>query len=196
MVPEEKLLLKHIADSNTKAFEQLFNSYYQILCVYCKHYFTDNQICENIVQDVFVRIWEKRTELEITTSLKVYLFSAVKNRCLNQLEHQRVRQDYFEKNNKLRQTDYSRSSDFYYEVGLAEKIKDAIDSLPPRRREIFRLNREKGLKYKEIAEKLNISVKTVEVQMGQALKDLREKLKDYNSDLHLFFWIRRASDYN
>jgi RNA polymerase sigma-70 factor (ECF subfamily) len=121
----------------------------------------------------------------ITSSLRSYLFRAVRNLSLNYLEHRKIMSGYASMVME-RESDRHDYSDFYVEVGLREKIDAAVSALPEKRQEIFRLAREEGLKYREIAEQLNISVKTVETQMTLALKQLRTSLKDYRH-LVLFF---------
>lgn len=160
--------------------------YYAPLCLFAQKYLHDADESEEVVQAFFLKLWEDRSKIEITISLKSYLFGAVRNRCLNFIKHQKIKQDYeTEVVNSISAENYAANS--FLEVDLLKKIEESINALPPRRREIFILSREHGLKYREIAEKMNISVKTVEAQMGQALKDLRENLKVYKQLLISFF---------
>ncbi len=183
----EKVIFQQIKEGNKQSFEKLFRFYYAPLCHFSRKYITDPDECEEIVQGFFLKIWEKRSALDITVSVKNYLFSSVRNRCLNYIKHQKIRQGY--KTEVLSKNDSQLNPDNYLlEVDLQNKIREGIDSLPPRRREIFMLSREEGLKYREIADKLGISIKTVETQMGQAMKDLREKLSTYKSLLITFFF--------
>lgn len=163
-----------------KAFEALFDRYYSYLCLYATQYVKNNNEAGEIAQDVFVRFWEKRDELQINTSVKNYLFRSVKNQCLNFIQHNKIKNQYTQKILCEKKKYESRETD-YFEPGLIKKIEEAIQSLPEKRQEIFRLSREQGLKYREIAKKLDISIKTVETQMGLAIKTLRNKLKDYTS---------------
>ncbi|MCF8359491.1 MAG: RNA polymerase sigma-70 factor [Prolixibacteraceae bacterium] len=182
----EKKLFQQIKEGNKQSFEKLFRFYYAPLCHFSRKYIADPDECEEIVQGFFLKIWEKRSDLDITVSVKNYLFSSVRNRCLNYIKHQKIRQGY--KTDVLSKNNSQLNPDNYIlEVDLHNKIREGIDSLPPRRREIFILSREEGLKYREIAEKLGISIKTVETQMGQALKDLRKKLSTYKHLLITFF---------
>lgn len=166
-----------IKNGDKKSFELLFKAYYQPLCFYAMKFLCTNSDSEEIVQEVFINIWEKRNTISDPLSVRNYLFGAVRNRSLNALKHKKI-VDQHKLNNLKTQLEQS-NDDFMQEVGLMKKINAQIDALPPRRREIFILSREYGLKYREIAEKLNISVKTVEAQMGEALKTLRENLKEY-----------------
>jgi len=132
-----------------------------------------------IVQDIFVNIWKNRKNLNIVSSFRSYLFSSVKNACLNQKKHILIREKYKEQNElNLNRNSISPETEFQTSE-LDIKIRETIDKLPLKRREIFILSRYDGLKYKEIADKLNISIKTVENQMGSALKFLRQELIDY-----------------
>lgn len=174
----EKELFIQLKKGDKIAFEAIFNIYYASLCIYANRMLNDDEKAEEIVQNLFVNLWSKRKNLDVESSLKYYLFRSVRNQCLNQLQHLKIREKYAQKvieNQEIEIHDH----DYFIEVDLAKKIQESIESLPEKRRQIFKLSREEGLKYKEIAEKLNLSVKTVEAQMGLALKQLREKLKDY-----------------
>lgn len=185
-IKDDKSLTLELARGNEKAFEAIFSKYYKALCSFSKQFLNDDELAEETVQDMFVKIWEKRFSLSIETSLEHYLFRAVRNHCFNQLQHQKIKNRYAEKVLKNTETEI-HSEEYFLEPDLKNKIEEAINSLPPKRKEIFRLSREEGLKYKEIADQLDISVKTVEAQMGLALKYLREKLKDFNDTLELLF---------
>lgn len=160
-------------------FEKLFRTHYSYLCAFANKFLKDQDAAEEIVQEVFVNLWKKRNELSINTSLKSYLFTAVRNSSLNLIKHINIRENY-KAHNKLEiehQENYLGDSILANE--LEERIHTSINMLPTERKKIFILSRYEGLKYREIAEKLNISVKTVENQMGKAMKALRESLKDY-----------------
>ena len=187
---DEKNLFEEIKNSDEKAFEKLFHAYYGHLCLFASRIIQDDFSAEEIVQDFFVKLWEKRHHLTIETSVKSYLFRSIKNLCLNFIQHNKTKLRYAQtilsevSNNKT-------DDDNFTEINLAEKIEESIQSLPTKRREIFRLSREDGLKYREIAEKLNISIKTVETQMGLTIKTLREKLKNYNTFFMLFLYFNK-----
>jgi RNA polymerase sigma-70 factor (ECF subfamily) len=184
-INEENDLFEKINESNVEAFETLFHTYYGYLCLYATKILKNDAAAEEIVQDFFVKLWEKRLTLTIETSINNYLFRSIKNLCLNYIQHNKVKIKHAQTSiseNNLSET----FDDNYFEIDLAEKIETGILSLPKKRREIFRLSRENGLKYREIAQKLNISIKTVEAQMGLAIKTLREHLKDYNTFFTLF----------
>ncbi len=175
---EEQNLFDKIKTGDEKAFEALFRHFYPHLCLYATHVLKNASAAEEIVQELFVRLWEKREKTEIETSVKNYLFRAVKNHCLNYIKHNQIKNEYSQK--ILAETDiFSADDNFDTQTELFQKIEESIAELPEKRQEIFRLSRQEGLKYREIAEKMNISVKTVETQMGLAIKTLREKLRDF-----------------
>lgn len=188
----DKNLFIQINKGNKQSFEQLFKTYYAPLLLFARSYITDEDDCEEIVQGFFLKLWEDRRKININTSVKSYLFSSVRNRCLNHIKHQKIKQVYQQQVMNA-PADENQASNYFIEPDLMEKINKSIDSLPPRRREIFILSREHGLKYREIADQLGISIKTVETQMGQALKDLREQLKDYKQLLISFLIGIRSS---
>lgn len=173
----DHILFEQIKRGDEKAFETLFRAYYPFLCMYATQLLKDPSAAEEIVQELFVRLWEKRKDINIETSVKNYLFRAVKNHCLNHVRHSKIKDEYF----RIIQSEQNIFSeeDFESQTELMQKIDESIASLPEKRREIFRLSRQEGLKYKEIAAKLNVSIKTVETQMGFAIKSLREMLKDF-----------------
>lgn len=185
---EEKDLFLKIKKGDEKAFEILFHFYYGSLCLYAASFLGNDTAAEEIVQDFFVKLWEKRKEISITTSVKNYLFRSVKNLSLNQLQHDKIKNRFVQQTVREQKTKLA-DEDNYFEIDLAKKIKESIDSLPEKRKEIFKLSRENGLKYREIAEKLNVSIKTVETQMGLAIKTLREKLSDYKTLFLLYLWF-------
>jgi RNA polymerase sigma-70 factor (ECF subfamily) len=174
---EEKKIIEAIRKNDEKAFEELFHRYYSYLCVFASNIIHDDISAEEIVQSFFVKFWEKRNNIHIDTSVRNYLFRSIKNLCLNHIKHNKIKLQHAQQT--LASTEEQTYNDAYVEIDLANKIEESINALPEKRREIFRLNREEGLKYREIAEKMNISIKTVETQMGLAIKTLRDKLKNY-----------------
>jgi RNA polymerase sigma-70 factor (ECF subfamily) len=187
MLSDQELFLQ-IRQGDKKSFEMVFRAYYAPLCAFSKKYVKDPDDCEEIVQGFFLKLWEKRDTLEITTSVRNYLFSSIRNRCLNHIKHAKIEQEYQSEILRMPETQIDPTN-FIMEVALVDKIELSIAALPNRRREIFVLSREHGLKYREIADKLGISIKTVETQMGQALKELRENLKEYRQLLVPFLWL-------
>ncbi|HZL11076.1 MAG TPA: RNA polymerase sigma-70 factor [Prolixibacteraceae bacterium] len=189
---EDRELYLKLRDSDERAFQTLFRKYYSSMCHFARQYLNDSELAEETVQDMFVKIWEKRKTLNIESSVKHYFFRSVRNHCLNQIQHEKIKKQYA---SMVLETAHQEINpeQYYIEVDLIQRIEKSIDSLPSKRKEIFRLSREQGLKYKEIAETLNISIKTVEAQMGLALKYLREELKDFSNHLMTLFFILKKS---
>lgn len=185
LIADDKQIFEAIKRDDHGAYEMVFRGYYRSMTAYAFRFLCNLTDSENIVQDVFLRLWQKRREIMITSSLKNYLFKSVKNHCINYLEHEKIKTGYQSMviQNESDRSDYS---EFFLEFGLIKKIEAAIASLPEKRQQIFRLAREEGLKYREIADRLNISTKTVETQMTLSLKQLRESLKEFKN-LVMFF---------
>jgi RNA polymerase sigma-70 factor (ECF subfamily) len=160
-------------------FEKLFKTLFKSLTHFARKYVPDNDTAKEIVHDVFLNLWEKRENIDTSTSLKSYLFTSVYNRSMNYIRDQRKFYRDSEISNIIEKEEHTVPRDHIEEQELESRILESIDSLPARCREIFILNRFEGNHYAEIAEKMNISVKTVETQMSKALRILREKLIDY-----------------
>ncbi|MCL3850398.1 RNA polymerase sigma-70 factor [Parabacteroides sp. GYB001] len=168
-----------LAPSIRSNFDQIYVTYYFRMYRFAKEYVLFDEDAENIVQDVFLLLWEKRDVLDIRISLISYLFSLVKNRCLDYLRHRLVVEEYQQefkaKLSSLESLNYTLTS----EEDIERILTDAINKLPERCREIFLKSRIEGKKNREIAKELDISVSTVENQMTIALKKLKIELKDY-----------------
>ncbi len=181
---QDNLLLIALCQSDEKAFDSLFRKYYKPLCAYAFRFVELND-AEEIVQDLLLWLWENRDTFSVKSSLSSYLFRAVYHRCLSCIEQkevkQRVEQIFWE-----RQSDEIPSGiDDFQILELIRKIHEAIEKLPESYRESFIMHRFKDKSYKEIATQLNISTKTVDYRIQQALKLLKEDLKDYFSILLL-----------
>jgi RNA polymerase sigma-70 factor (ECF subfamily) len=159
----------------------LFKTFYKNLCLFARQYINDIEKCEDIVQDVFLNIWEKGELIDSESQVKGYLFTSVKNRCLNFLRDHKK----FSDGSELPQHGQSDNSRVEY-AELEKILKTAIESLPEKCREIFEMSRFRNLKYQEIADKLGLSIKTVEAQMSKALRVLRNRLSSYTDGFFLF----------
>ena len=190
---EDKELYLKLKEGDEGAFNALFRKYYSAMCHFANQFLHDRELAEEIVQDMFVKIWEKRAVLNIESSVKQYLFRSIRNHCLNQIQHEKIKKQYADKVLESAHQEIN-AEQYYLEVDLISRIEKSIESLPPKRKEIFRLSREQGLKYKEIADTLDISVKTVEAQMGLALKYLRDDLKDFSNYLMTLFLILKKTN--
>lgn len=159
-------------------FEQLFRDYFTRLCNFAQNYISDLDTTREIVQEVYINLWQKKESIDTDKSIKSYLYASVKNRCLNYIRDNKKFRSYV-LDVELADFEVTFESDAFTESELQTKINNALGKLPEKCRKVFLLSRFEELKYKEIADELNISVKTVEAQMSKALKILREELKDY-----------------
>jgi RNA polymerase sigma-70 factor (ECF subfamily) len=185
--PEPNIAIQSSAISGIGEFEKLFKTHYSRLCSYANLFLSDPDAAEDVVQEVFFKLWKNRGELIINTTIKSYLFRAVRNGCMNVIDHISVREAYKIVNENDIKDSEGNLIDETIVSELEQRIKETIDLLPPERRKIFIMSRFDGLKYREIADQLNISVKTVENQMYQALRFLREKLVDYLPLIFIIF---------
>jgi RNA polymerase sigma-70 factor, ECF subfamily len=176
--PDEQLILQ-IKSGHKSSFEIVFRKYYRELCQYSCRFVTDTHLAEEIVQDFFFKFWIKRESLAVNSSLKSYLFRAVQNHSLNHIEHLKINRKYADYIGFQTRGNGAPFTDHMIEKELEQQIQKAIVRLPLRRREIFELSRFEGLKYQEIADKLEINIKTVESQMTKALEQLRSELSEY-----------------
>lgn len=169
----------HITHFNQKTFEGLFKQYFAPLSYYANKFVPDIETAKEVVHDVFINFWEKRETMDLSKSLKSYLYTSVHNRCLNYIRDNKKfdRSEYVLENTESESS--WENSDVLIEAEIKAKINETLQKLPEKCREIFVMSRFEGLKYQEIADKLSISVKTVENQMSKALKIFRENLKEY-----------------
>ena len=175
-----------------KGFKVVFETFYPRLLRFAKEYVVDRFEAENILQDVFLRLWEKRASLPADINLQAWLLTMVKNQCMDFLRHRQVVQrlsvDWETVQEREASFNYHAISHFEPEemdVEVLERlVEKAINELPEQCRKAFELSRYDGLKYKEIADKMGVSVKTVETHISHALKILRVTLKDL-----FFVWL-------
>ena len=170
----------HLLDeTGEQAFEQVFKSNFKSLHAYAYTIIKDDIMAEELVQNVFCRLWEKKAKVEIQTSLAAYLYRSVYHESLNYLKHLKVRAAY----NSYAQAQMKTNSDNAEKKillgDLEKRLNHAMSELPEQCRTIFQMSRFEELKYQEIADRLGLSIKTIENQMGKALKLLRLKLVDF-----------------
>jgi len=163
-------------DGTEVTFRELFDDCYENLCGYAFTIVRDFDQAEDIVQSMFVKLWEKRDDLDITGSVRSYLFRSVYNQCMNQLEHRAIKTKY-DAGVRVEPGRNQQQPDVFPEE-LEDNIRKAVDALPPQCRSIFIMSRYEELRYSEIAERLGISMNTIQNQVCKALKLLREALKD------------------
>jgi RNA polymerase sigma-70 factor, ECF subfamily len=167
------------------AFDRLFQDYFVPLTQYARLYLKDEDEAKDLVQKLFTQMWEQPDRFEADSSMQGLLYSAVKNRCINRLKHEKVKKEHQLHSAQSGRTLYVVQDDD--SSNLEKKIEKALQLLPDQCRRVFELSRIDGLKYKEIAEQLNISIKTVEVHMGKALRHMRTELAEYLPVLLLIF---------
>jgi RNA polymerase sigma-70 factor (ECF subfamily) len=175
---EDSETIRRIRRGDKQEFEKLFRSSYVSLVHYARVLLKDHDMAEEIVQDLFFRLWQGRENLKIESSLNGYLFRSVHNRSLHYIEHLKVVSRHAgEIAAESPASSDSVTEDIYYSE-LQEKVTRVLDRLPERCRAIFRMSRFEGLKYNEIADKLSVSLKTVEADMGKALREFRKALAE------------------
>lgn len=170
----DQLIIEQIKNQNVKVFEAVFKEYFKPLSIYANKYVCDLDIAQDVVQEVFVKLYEKKDDLVIHTSLKAFLYASVKNRCLDYLRSNKIRQKHKEAIQNESDTFIQEDdNDAIEQTELQEKIYKAIQSLPDQNRKIFILSRFEGKTNQEIAEELNISKRTVETHISNALKKIK-----------------------
>ncbi len=161
---------------NKRQFEQLFKSHFAYVCNFAVQYVGDHDTAQDICQKVFITIWEKRSTVSASRA-KSYLFTAVKNRCLNYIRDQKkFRSRVLDLDCGDIEIEITEDHEAEAEE-LKTRIEDALNELPQKCREVFEMSRYRGMKYSEIAKELDIAQKTVEAHMSKALKILRQRLK-------------------
>jgi RNA polymerase sigma-70 factor (family 1) len=189
MNADEEKIWQSIQEKDETAFEEYYKGHYKIFFLAAVGYTRNPGLAEEIVNDVFVRLWEGAGSIQIETSLKAYIYRAVINRCLNELDKTKRDQQH--------QKELSRRSEDPFEIRHMEdtelkvRLYRAIDELPEQCQKVFRMSRFEGLKQQEIADQLDISIKTVKNHITHALKQLHKVLADWQSlPLWIFLAIR------
>ncbi len=168
-----------IRTGDIRAYEALFRKYYQALVNYGFGLLKDREEAEEMVQQVFVNVWNKREEIVIQSSVQAYLYRAVNNLCMNRIRHLKVRDAHRNEVEYTASRSYEHSAQVLISKELTKKIQESVSRLPEKCREIFEMSRFEGLSYAEIADALGVSVKAVEKHMSKALKTLRHELAEY-----------------
>jgi len=171
-------IIRRIGQGDVGQFESLFRSSYVSLVRYANTLIRDHDSAEEIVQDLFFVIWRDKEKLHIESSLNGYLYRAVHNRCLHYIDHNRIVEKYAKEMSFAEQENNESPTDILHYKELQAKIAGILERLPEKCGRIFCMSRFEGLKYSEIAEKLSVSVKTVEANMGRALKEFRKALAE------------------
>lgn len=179
MTETDRNFMENLRNGDAPSFSLLFNHYYSGLVVYADRFLGSRENAEDIVHDVFTSLWEKRSIIHPEFYVKGYLFTSVRNRCLNQIEHSRIQTEY--EKHLLQKGDIGGSLtwEYFVESELSELIDKALEKLPPQRKKVFLMNRFENKTAAQIAAELNISRRTVEKHIEKALQSLRTDLKDY-----------------
>lgn len=177
-IQQEYFVLSALKQDSQEAFSLLFRTYYTDLVLFCGNFIKDKSACEDIVQSIFLKLWNDRKIIQIETSLKSYLLKSVRNSCFDAFRHQEiVRQYESEYENSV--LDCYDTENYMLYSDLHDHLRRALGQVPEQYRRAFEMNRFEGLKYREIAKELNVSERTVEVRVGKALEILRKQLKDF-----------------
>lgn len=177
MITDQEIVGR-IRKGDVDQFESLFRSSYASLVRYAKTIIKDQDTAEEIVQDLFFRLWKDKEKIIIKSSLNGYLFRSVHNKCLHYIDHSRIVERHAEEMSSSLPEIQETPSDIINYKELQAKIATILERLPERCSTIFCMSRFEGLKYSEIAEKLSVSIKTVESNMGRALKEFRKALTE------------------
>ena len=181
---KDQLVFQKVKRGSQKAFEHLFKKYYQVLLSYAMQLVRSIMLAEEVVQDVFLALWNQRGKLEINQSLKSYLMVSVRNKSLNVLKSNYFKYSELSYSDERLVSVYERLDD-YSEEQLVKLVQSAINALPPKMQSVFVMSRQMGMTYQEIADELEISKKTVEAHMGAALKRIRVLVKEYKETVLL-----------
>lgn len=186
-------LVTGLREGNELVFESIFKNYYERLCNYANTFINDMTDAEEMVQGTFMTLWEKHDVIDVHTSLKSYLYRAVHNNCLNHIKHTHIKREYNNEYLHYADIEYEQVSNELMGKELECKINTAINSLPPQCQTVFKMSRYENLTYNEIAEKMGISVKTIENHMIKALRTLRVELKEYLPLIILLLWFKNLN---
>lgn len=176
---EEQTIKQAIRRGEHSAFSSLFTLFYRDLVLFAGRYISSKELCEDIVQSVFLRLWDDHDNIVVISSLKAFLIQSVKNSCLDQIRHNSVvyrHQDYVKKENL---PEDMNTYEYVLYSELSEHLQRALDKVPSECREAFEMNRFRGMNYKTIADKCHVSERTIEVRIGKTLQILRRLLKDF-----------------
>jgi RNA polymerase sigma-70 factor (ECF subfamily) len=172
----EQITINSLRNGDTESFCLCYDIYFAPLCSYASRIIRNADESEELVQDLFLEIWQNRSRLPENGSLRAYLFTAVRNDCIDHLKHRKIEKKYADEYLLSAVSHYENIYSDLIDRDIQTQLDSAMNKLPGKCREIFTMSRFSHLSYREIAEKLGISVKTVENQMGNALKTLRKEL--------------------
>nr|WP_321450592.1 RNA polymerase sigma-70 factor [uncultured Carboxylicivirga sp.] len=193
MEQDDKWIIEGIKRGDESAYKSLFLKYYAQLVVFARKVVIDDDLARELVQDVFVNFYEKRNEINIHTSLKAHLYQSVRNRCLNQIKHNKIRREHHANIFAEKKDEEAYVEDKLQETELEHRIYSVVQTLPDQCKRIFEMSRFEGVPNQEIADQLGLSKRTIETQISKALKVLRKQLALYLSVvlwLLILFWTK------
>lgn len=185
---DDKALISRLKEGDEKAFELIYNKTGKEIYAYCNSRINDPMVSEEIVQEVFLSIWNKRKSLEITSSLKSYLFAAAKYQILNHIRSEKVKRKYAINLGNYILINIENSTEELLDLDdLHTVLNEIVESLPKKCQKVFRMSRFEHLSIKEISEEMDISTRTVENHITKALRHIRQELKPLV--IFPFFWF-------
>ena len=187
---EERILIQEIKAGNKTAFTLIFRKYYKNLVIFAGNYVSDKSLCEDFVQNIFLKLWNERENLRIETSLRSFLIKSIQNACLDYIRHQQVVRNYIEKKEVL-EMELGLIDPEHYTLysELHDKLTSVLEKLPHTYKQAFELSKLEGMKHKEISILLNVSERTVEDRISKALILLRKHLREFLICIILMFII-------
>ncbi|WP_394698711.1 RNA polymerase sigma-70 factor [uncultured Draconibacterium sp.] len=192
----ESILFQRLKEGDYESFNRIFFKYYQPLFLFAQKFVTED-LAKDLVQDCFYELWKRRKTIDIKTTLSAYLFSIVKNRCYKYFEKERLKAGKLnEIELRLKQEElnyFLHSEKSVLEFEIRDRIKNTLDKLPPKCAQVFNESRFNGLSNKEIAEKYDLSLKSVEKHISKALKIFQNEFKDLS---YIFFLFNFQNNYN
>lgn len=186
----EQEILNELSRGSHKAFQWLFDTYYKNLVLFAGTYLKDLDACEDVVQQTFVNMWDKREELPAIQSIKSFLVKSVQNACISELRRRNIQCKYADLSAASDSLLSRETEEYILYSELRQHLEEAMKLLTPHQRQCFELNKLQGVKQQQIAEQLGISLRTVELRVSEALKILRRYLEKH-FQLILLFWQSR-----
>lgn len=188
---QEVVLQQRLSRGDETAFQETFEIYFKVLVLFATRFSIDQETAEDLVQDVFVKLYEQKDRLQFHSSLKAFLYQSVRNKCLDILRSRKTRERHHDEIKFSSELEGLDSEALMMQSELEEKVYQSIKQLPEQCQLIFKMNRFEGKKNQEIADELNISKRTVETQISKALKRLREDIYPYLKTflLAIAFWL-------
>jgi len=183
------LLFSQLKSGKEEALDFLFNKYYSKLCLFVQTYVNDPDLSEDLVTELFTNIWFKRNKIKINYSVKAYLYTSAKNSALGYIRKKKLKTESIDEINTIKLSSSQTPFSKYEQEQKDKQISIILEKIPPRSRQVFMLHRFEEMKYREISEFLNISIKTVENHISKALKILhanKDLVKKLLTTLFLF----------